>query len=101
MRVLIAGATGFIGRALVPLLQREGHTVVAWARDEARGRNLLGADVEIVPADAGFDALVAMIERCDAVVNLAGEPLLCGRWTATRRTILEDSRIEVTRNLVR
>ncbi|NOT28721.1 MAG: TIGR01777 family protein [Acidobacteria bacterium] len=101
MRVLIAGATGFIGRALVPLLQREGHTVVAWARDESRGRSLLGADVEIVPADAGFDALVAMIERCDAVVNLAGEPLLGGRWTPARRTILEDSRIAVTRHLVR
>lgn len=101
MRVLIAGATGFIGRALVPLLQREGHTVVAWVRGEARGRSLLGADVEIVSVDAGFAALVATVERCDAVVNLAGEPLLGGRWTAARRTILEDSRIGVTRNLVR
>ena len=32
MRALVAGATGFIGRALVPLLQREGHAVVAWVR---------------------------------------------------------------------
>jgi uncharacterized protein (TIGR01777 family) len=101
MRVLIAGATGFIGRALVPLLQREGHSVAAWVRSEARGRSLLGADVEIVPADAGFAALVAEIERCEAVVNLAGEPLLGCRWTAARRTVLEDSRIGVTRTLVR
>src|SRR6187401_3190437 len=98
MRVLVAGATGFVGRALVPLLQREGHAVVAWVRDEARGRNLLGADAEVVPGGAGFDALVSILERCDAVVNLAGEPLLGGRWTAARRTILEDSRVGVTRH---
>ena len=101
MRVLITGATGFIGRALIPLLQREGHSVVAWVRSEASARSLLGAEVELVPADAGFDGLVCAIERCDAVVNLAGEPLMGGRWTASRRAILEDSRVKVTDLLVR
>lgn len=90
MRVFVAGATGFIGRALIPLLQREGHSVVAWVRSEAGARSLLGAEVELVPADAGLDALVSEIGRCDAVVNLAGEPLMGGRWTAARRAILED-----------
>ncbi len=49
MRVFVTGATGFIGRALIPRLQREGHSVVTWARSEARARGLLGAAVEIVP----------------------------------------------------
>ena len=101
MRVFIAGATGFIGRALIPLLQREGHSVAAWVRSEARARSLLGADAEIVPAGHGFDALAAALERCDAIVNLAGEPLMGGRWTAARRAVLEDSRIAVTDLLVR
>ena len=101
MQVLVTGATGFIGRALIPLLQREGHSVVAWVRSEARARSLLGADVEMVRADAGLDGLVPAIERCDAVVNLAGEPLLGGRWTAARRAALESSRVEVTDLLVR
>ena len=101
MRVFVAGATGFIGRALVPRLQRGGHTVVAWARSEARARDTLGAAVEIAPTGAGFDALVSQIERCDAVVNLAGEPLMGGRWTAARRAVLEDSRVRVTGDLVR
>ena len=66
-----------------------------------RARSLVGAEVEMVHADAGLDGLVAAIERCDAVVNLAGEPLLGGRWTAARRAILEDSRVKVTDLLVR
>ena len=101
MRVLLTGATGFIGRALIPLLQRDGHAVVAWVRSPASARSQLGAEVELVPADAGFDVLVRAIERCDAVVNLAGEPLMGGRWTAARRAILEDSRVTVTDLLVR
>ena len=101
MRVLVTGATGFIGRALIPLLQRDGHSVVAWVRSETSARSLLGSEVEIVPADAGFDVLVSAIERCHAVVNLAGEQLMGGRWTAARRALLEDSRVRVTDLLVR
>ena len=101
MRVFVTGASGFIGRALIPRLQRDGHTVVAWVRSPARARGLLGVEVELVQADAAPDALVGAIERADAVVNLAGEPLMGGRWTAARRAVLEESRITVTEQLVR
>ena len=77
--IMVTGATGFIGRALIPLLQREGHSVVAWVRSEPSARGLLGAEVEVVPAGAGFEALVSAVGRCHAVVNLAGEPLMGGR----------------------
>ncbi len=70
-------------------------------RDRKRGRGLLGADVDIVGAGSHIDALVHAQEQCDADVNLAGEPLMGGRWTAARRRILEDSRIKVTEQLVR
>jgi len=101
MRVFMTGATGFIGRALIPLLQREKHTVVVWARSSTRARSLLGAGVDIVPAGGGVEPLAAELGRCDAVVNLAGEPLLGGRWTARRRAALEASRVELTGTLVR
>ena len=47
MRVLVTGATGFIGRPLTLRLLRE-HEVIAWTRDARAARSALGADVEIV-----------------------------------------------------
>ena len=100
MRILLTGATGFIGRALVPALQHDGHIVVAWVRSEARARARLGAEIETVNAGAGTAALTAELERCDAVVNLAGEPIVGARWTDERRQTLRESRVGVTARLV-
>jgi uncharacterized protein len=100
MRVLVTGATGFIGRALVPFLRRDGHEVVAWVRSEGRARASLGAEVDTLEASTGRDGLVAELGRCDAVVNLAGEPVMGGRWTRSRRAALRDSRVGVTEHLV-
>lgn len=100
MRVLVTGGTGFIGRALVPVLQREGHKVVAFARSPERARSRLGADVEIVGASGGPDTLEAAVEGSNAVINLAGEPILGGRWTPARKKALWDSRSTFTQRLV-
>lgn len=100
MRVLVTGATGLVGRALVPLLQGAGHTVVASTRSESRARNRLGADVEIVSSDLSVEALAQVLATCDGVVNLAGEPIVGRRWTAKRRAALERSRIDTTARLV-
>ena len=100
MRVLITGATGFIGRALVPLLRREGHQLIALVRSVERARSLLGAEVEAVALSAGTHALREALERSDAVVNLAGEAIMGGRWTEARRRVLVESRMQLTKQLV-
>src|SRR5262249_20392013 len=91
MKVLVTGATGFVGRALVLRLLRDGHTVTAFARSPARARTLLGGEVAVT---AELDA-----DGHDAVVNLAGSPI-AGRWTARRRTDVLASRIDVTERVV-
>ncbi len=71
MRVFVSGATGFIGRALIPRLQREGHAVVAWARSEASARSLLGAEVEqYEKVNDVMDVWAAAAERRRALENL-------------------------------
>jgi hypothetical protein len=104
VRVFVTGATGFIGQTLVRRLLGDGHAVVAWVRSAARARAQLPADVELrAPADgpaALVDALAAALADADGVVNLAGEPIFGGRWTAARRVRLVDSRVAATRALV-
>ncbi len=100
MRVFVTGATGFIGRGLVPRLQRDGHTIVAWARSATRARALLGADIEIVTGALGGPPAVEALRRSEGIVNLAGEPIVGKRWTPARRARLEQSRVGLTEQLV-
>jgi uncharacterized protein len=98
MRVFVTGATGFIGRALTLRLIGAGHVVTAWVRDETKARALLGPEVALASAGKG-SGIRNEIERADAVINLAGEPVLGGRWTPARKRALIESRIDLTREI--
>jgi uncharacterized protein len=94
MRVFITGATGFIGRSLTLRLLGTGHQVTAWVRDENRARSLLGSDVDLVSINSSIGE---QISRAQAVINLAGEPVIAGRWTASRKREIVESRLNLTR----
>lgn len=98
MQVFITGATGFVGRALVLRLLRDGHTLRAWTRDASRARDLLGPDVAIA-ADAEGDSFEDCVGRADAVVHLAGENLFSGRWSRARKLRIETSRVSAARRI--
>ena len=55
MKIFVAGATGVIGRRLVPLLVEDGHDVVGMSRSEERARNLEDYGARGVVADV-FDS---------------------------------------------
>lgn len=94
MRILLTGASGFIGSALTTFLAGAGHEIVALKRttgpsepgipswDPATGRISL--------ADAG---------TCEAVIHLAGENI-AQRWTPAAKARIRDSRIKSTRLLI-
>lgn len=94
--VLVTGATGFIGAHLVRRLVREGSAVLVLARDADRALDRFGPHVTVVTDLAVIDVAT----RIDAVVNLAGAPILAGWWTRRRREQLRSSRLGVTRGLV-
>lgn len=98
MKIALFGATGLVGRALALRLRRDGHQVRAWARNTRRARGLLGAEVEIVAASDDGATLVGFLEGCDALVNVAGEPV-AQRWTSRARARLVDSRVGLNRRI--
>jgi uncharacterized protein (TIGR01777 family) len=79
MRIVITGATGFIGRHLVAALQDTGHEIFTVRHGDGSGA-------------AAFDG-------ADAVVNLAGEPV-AQRWTPEAKQRIRDSRVVGTERLV-
>lgn len=71
-QVLVTGATGFIGRQLVPTLLAEGHSVRALVRDAERARSLLPARTELAPGDVLDEtSLERAIDGVDEVYHLA------------------------------
>lgn len=86
LRIAVTGASGLIGRALVPFLTTGGHTVIRLVRRRARG----GADEAAWNYEKGrVDQ--EKLEGLDAVVHLAGENV-GARWTAERRQRIRESR---------
>lgn len=90
--VLVTGATGFVGSALVADLLRDGQRVIVLSRDLLQARASFGPGVWVV------DSLNAIpSETCiDAIVNLAGARVLGMPWTAARRCTLLNSRVGAT-----
>ncbi|MFD4420501.1 TIGR01777 family oxidoreductase [Agromyces sp. NPDC058484] len=91
--MLIAGASGFIGSALVERLAAEGHEVVRLVRRRAQTSD----ETAWSPASGIIDSTV--MDRVDAVVNLSGASFTRLPWTKTYRGEIVDSRVTATRTL--
>jgi uncharacterized protein len=91
MNVLISGATGLIGSALVPELEAKGHTVTRLSRS--------GSGANTIRWDPSAGTIDGDLEGTDAVVHLAGESIAQGRWSPDKKRRILDSRVQGTRLL--
>ena len=94
MKIVVAGASGLVGTALVPALRAAGHDVHRLVRRTAS----LPDEIAWNPAAGVVDD--ARFADVEAVINLAGENVGAGRWTARRREMILRSRVDGTRTLV-
>ena len=100
MNILIAGGTGFIGGHVRQFLIEHQHDVIILSRNHEHASKHVPQHESIVSWDALMSNPNDTIEHVDAVINLAGAPIADARWTASRKQLLIDSRVESTRRLV-
>jgi uncharacterized protein (TIGR01777 family) len=101
MNILIAGGTGFIGRALASTLSADGHHVTVLSRNPREAILVLDPNIRIEAWDGETRGTwERVLDRTDAVVNLAGNSIADARWTSDRKHALVESRVGTTRLLV-
>lgn len=94
MRILLTGATGLIGSALVGLWQQY-HQITVLTRFVHKAQQKLDSGVTMVTSLTEVD-----FKQIDVVVNLAGEPIANKRWTESQKQRICQSRWQLTEQLV-
>jgi uncharacterized protein len=99
MRIVVTGSSGLVGRALTAFLTTGGHTVVRLVRSRSEVIRLARSEQEQAAFWDPYRGVIdpAALHGADAVIHLAGEPILGGLWTSERKARVMDSRIRGTR----
>ncbi|MDO6513494.1 TIGR01777 family oxidoreductase [Neptuniibacter sp. 2_MG-2023] len=96
MKILITGGTGFIGQHFIRRRLAVNDEIYCLTRDQERAQHLFKGTVEVISALSELEGI-----SLDAVINLAGEPILDKRWSTERKELLYSSRVELTNDLVK
>jgi uncharacterized protein len=96
MKILITGGTGLIGQQLCKVLLASGHELTVLSRNPASVAAKCGAGVHAMSALNEWNHGTMF----DAVINLAGAPIVDERWSERRKQILWQSRVSLTEKLV-
>ena len=104
MKIAITGATGLVGSQLVAQLQQKKHQILVFTRNISKAQKVFPASafpnveaVQYTPQESGD--WQQRISGCDAVINLAGEPI-AERWSPQQKQAIMESRQIGTRKLV-
>lgn len=98
LRVAISGSSGLIGRNLAHFLTTGGHRIVRLVRSRAEVERAPEGEAVFWSVERG-EIDVTGLEGVDAVVHLAGEPLVALRWTEEKKRAILESRVAGTRLL--
>ena len=108
MKLFLTGCTGFIGKELIPLLIKEGHTLTVISRQSKEKLKPISNQsnlsiIQMNPAESSSwknEEIQNSLKNCEGVINLAGEPITERRWSYDHCKEITNSRIETTKNLI-
>src|SRR5205814_6224009 len=89
MKIAIAGASGLIGSALIPILQSDGNQITRLVRSSPKA-----GEIEWHPNQDEVSA--RSLDGFEITINLAGENIARGRWTDEQKRKIRDSRVNGT-----
>jgi hypothetical protein len=101
VKIILTGGTGFVGKPLLDRLLQNGHQVVLLTRN-AQSVKTVGTGSLVTETWDGKTAgeWARHMADCDAVINLAGEPIAAKRWTSLQKEKIISSRIDAARAIV-
>ncbi|XOV81404.1 MAG: TIGR01777 family oxidoreductase [Aestuariibacter sp.] len=104
MNILLTGASGLIGKALLKNLVADGHHVLAVSRSPEKAQTAIKKQYgnQVLAAVDWCQSIEELqdVDAIDAVINLAGEPIVASRWTDSQKRRIENSRWLITKQLV-
>lgn len=100
MRILVTGATGFIGKHLVQQLKTLNHEVIVLTRNKEQASKILGETFTYLEWDHSSKIDLKKEKAIDIVINLAGENIASKRWNKDQKERIYSSRVDVTRKLI-
>ncbi|MAD58340.1 MAG: TIGR01777 family protein [Porticoccus sp.] len=92
--ILVTGATGFIGQKFCISAKRKGYEVIALSRNKTYAKTRLD-QIRIISSLFELQSDI----KIDYVLNLAGQPLVSGRWSNTLKASFISSRVDTTDSL--
>jgi hypothetical protein len=94
--IIIAGATGLIGKEIAELLINRGDKVTIFSRSAEKAENIIPNAENYIGWNSGSTDWYKFLEGKDAVINLSGENVMGKRWTAEHKRNIISSRIDTT-----
>lgn len=95
MKILITGATGFIGQSLVNLLRTDHELLLISRRPKLAAKQLAVDNSKVIQLEQ-----LNSLDGVDAIINLAGESLAAKRWNVEQKRRISESRWQITEALL-
>ncbi|MEI7811494.1 MAG: TIGR01777 family oxidoreductase [Ignavibacteria bacterium] len=101
-KIVVTGATGLIGRHILKILFERKDEVIIFSRSPVLAKREIPGATHYIPWQSGPEGLWQnYLNDADAVIHLAGEPVMGKRWSAKYKYLIMNSRKESTNLLVK